>query len=119
MSGRFNPFQSKQQEVVRPHRAANENKARKLLAKFQRKRPCVWVEVPNLEDPAAVAKIEGLDGAMSVVLFLNTGSSTPVPDPLPPVLDALVTRLWKNFNKLYFVLLGDSEPAGSTPNEPE
>jgi hypothetical protein len=110
MSGRFNPFQSKRQEVLRTHTVPDAGKARKLLAKFQRKRPCVWLEIPNPEEPAAVSQLETLDGATSVVLFLNGAAVTPLPDPLPPALDALVTRLWKNFNKLYLLRLGEVEP---------
>jgi len=117
MSGRFNPFQSKQQEVFRPHFVADAGKARKLLAKCQKKRPCVWAEVTSLETPEASTVIEGLNGETSVVLFLNTGGPTPVPSPLPPVLDALVGRLWNNFNKLYLALLGTGDAGTGAAEE--
>ena len=111
MSGRFNPFQSKQQEVLRPHWVTDEKQARKLLAKCERKRPCIWVEVADLAAPASIQEIDQLDGATSVVLFFNSAATGSVPDPLPGPLDALVTRLWKHFNKLYLLLRGENGPA--------
>jgi len=109
MSGGFNPFGTKQQEVLRTRAVPDEGKARKLLAKLQRKRPCRWVQVPKLEDPAAAQTLEALDGQTSVVLFLSDPSPAPVPESLPPLLEALIARLWKHFNRLYLVRLGEGE----------
>ena len=117
MSGRFNPFQSKQQEVLRMHLVPDEGKARKLLAKFQRKRSCVWVQIRRPGDEAAVRQLEALDGTTSVVLFCADMSVTDALEPLPPVLDALVTRLWKNFNKLYLIRLGESGSEGCSTDD--
>jgi len=117
MSGRFNPFQSRQQEVLRPHQVSDATKARKLLAKLQRKRPCVWVEISSLEAPPSVHQLHELDGATSAVVFLNQRPAVPLADPLPPVLDELIRRLWKNFNKLYLIQFGETELEGPAGDE--
>jgi len=48
MSGKFNPFHSKQTEVLRIRTVTTRNKALKVLEKLQRKKPCVWAEIQGL-----------------------------------------------------------------------
>jgi hypothetical protein len=103
MSGKFNPFQSKRAEVLRTHTVSKRAKALKILDKIQRRRPYVWVEIQDVADPATERQLNELDGAMSVALFVEAISDQPVWDSPWPVLDALIDRLWKYFNKLHII----------------
>lgn len=107
MSGKFSPFQSKASEVLRDRTVTDPDQARKAFAKAQRKRPCVWAEIPSLSDPAAERVLGALTGEIGVVLFVASVNDPQLPNPLPPALDALISRLWKNFNKLWLVRLVD------------
>jgi signal recognition particle GTPase len=103
MSGKFNPFQSKQAEVVRTHTVSKQTKALKIFEKLQRKRPYVWVETLDIVDPAAEQKLNELNGETSVALFIEAISDKPIWISPRPVLDALINRLWKHFNKLHII----------------
>jgi len=103
MPGNFKPFQSKQEEVVRLHEAGSRKKALKLFEKFQQKRPCVWCEVQDLVSPATEKALAEFTGEPSVAVFV-TGTCPPESALLSfGALEALVTRLWRNFNKLYLI----------------
>ena len=109
MGGKFNPFASKQEEVLRRHLVPTPAKARKLLAKYERKRPCVWVEIPDLESPDAQRQLEALDGSVTAVVFLTGTPALLLPDPLPPILDQLIRRFWNEFKKVHLIQLGEAE----------
>ena len=119
MGGKFNPFQSKQAEVVRIHTVANRKKALKVFGKLQRKRPCVWAEIKDTANPAAEQTLNQLDGETSVVLFINAIANEPVLTTPTPVLDALITRLWKHFNKLHIIQRVDLGDEGALEGEEE
>jgi hypothetical protein len=103
MGGKFNPFQSKHAEVVRIHRVADRKKAQKVFQKLERKRAYIWVEVQALTDPASEQTLNQLNGETSVALFIEAISDQPASPVMTPALDALITRLWKNFNKLHLL----------------
>jgi hypothetical protein len=103
MSGKFNPFQSRQAEVLRTHTVSKRTKALKIFEKLQLKRPYVWVEIPDTVDSAVEQKLNELNGETSVALFIEEISDKPVWISPPPVLDALIDRLWKHFNKLHII----------------
>jgi hypothetical protein len=105
MSGKFNPFQSRESEVLREQTVTSRDQARKAFAKVRRKRPCLWSEIPSLSDPAADPILAALTGETCVLLFVTSAPNPRLPNPLPPALDALVSRLWKNFNKLWLIHL--------------
>ena len=115
MGGKFNPFQSKQAEVVRMHAVANRKKALKVFGKLQRKRPYVWAEIQDTANPAAEQTLSQLDGETSVALFINE----PVLTTPTPALDALITRLWKHFNKLHIIQRVELGDEGALEGEEE
>ena len=117
MSGKFNPFHSKQTEVLRIHSVTTRDQALKRFEKLQRKKPCVWAEIQGFTDPGAEQTLNGLDGETNVVLFIAAILDKPIEPPLPPAVDALVTRLWKSFKKLY--LIQRIEPLGEGAPEAE
>ena len=102
MSGKFKPFQSKQAEVLRIHTVNQQSKALKLLEKLQRKRPYVWLAL-DLSDPAAEQKLNGLTGETSVALYIEAGATQADWSSPPPLVEALIHRLWLNFNKLHII----------------
>ena len=103
MSGKFNPFQSKQAEVMRTHTVTKRTKALKIFDKLQLKRPYVWVEIQDMVGPAAEQKLSELNGETSVALFIDVISDKPIWISPLPVLEALIDRLWKHFNKLHII----------------
>ncbi len=103
MGGKFNPFQSKKDEVIRTHAVPNRADAEKLFEKLQRKRPYVWAEIQDLTGPAAAHTLDGLSGESSVALYVDSDEDPCALAKLPSALDELVTRLWKNFNKLHII----------------
>ena len=103
MPGKFNPFQSKQAEVMRTHNVGGREKALKIFEKLQRKRPYVWIEVEAIATAAAEQKLNELTGETSVALFVNAMTRHDLAAVLTPALDALVVRLWKSFNKLHII----------------
>jgi hypothetical protein len=119
MGGKFNPFQSKQAEVVRMHAVANRKKALKVFGKLQRKRPYVWAEIQDTANPAAEQTLSQLDGETSVALFINAIANEPVLTTPTPALDALITRLWKHFNKLHIIQRVELGDEGALEGEEE
>jgi len=118
MSGKFNPFQSKRAEVLRTHTVSKHAKALKIFDKLQRKRPYVWAEIRDMADPAAQQQLDELNGETSVALFIETISDKPAWASPWPVLDALIDRLWKHFNKLHIIQrVQEGEESASEPEE--
>ena len=68
MAGKFNPFQSKKEEVVRRHQVDSRKKALKILQKLERKRPYIWAEIESTAGPDAERKLNKLSGEVSVAL---------------------------------------------------
>ena len=117
MSGKFNPFHSKQTEVLRIRTVTTRTKALKVFEKLQRKKPCVWAEIQGFTDSGAEQTLNGLDGETNVVLFIDAILDKPIEAPLPPALDALVTRLWKTFHKLHVIQRVESVSEGTPAAE--
>jgi hypothetical protein len=119
MSGKFNPFQSKPAEVLRTHTVAKRKQAQKIFEKQQRKRPCVWSEIQDTTLPAVEKTLNDLNGESSVVLFIDAILDQPFWASPSPALDALINRLWKNFNKLHLVQRVDTAETGASAEEGE
>ena len=119
MGGKFNPFQSRQSEVVRTHTVARRTKAMRIFEKVQRKRACDWLEVQDINDPAAEQKLNELSGETSVALFIEAAALRPAETIARPAVDALITRLWKNFNKLYLIQRVEGAEESASEDEVE
>lgn len=116
MSGKSNPFHSKEAEVVRLRAVASREKALKVLGKLQHKRPYVWAEIGDFSNPASQPVLDSLTGETSVALFVDHVSD-PAASLSLPAMAALITRLWKNFNKLQILHRVESGQDGGSPEE--